>query len=353
MRSFRRTLAVRFAVTMAVGLAATSVVIWWAASRILGHPLDHLTSGSFITGLLSIVILGSGATLIGAWRFASAAVKPVTEITDQATHIEAGTLDQRISAHATTEEYRGLVAVLNRMLDRLSSAFGAQRRFTSDVSHELRTPLTAIRGEIEVALRAERTPREYQLVLRSALEEIDHLTAMTANLLLISRAEARLLQVQRAPTEVNDLVLGCLEEMCAHITEKELTVLPRLDPELGTVRVDPALTGRIIAELIENAVKYAPPGGEVVVATSAADGNLRFTVENSGSLPTEALAHLFEPFYRVDQVRSRGTGTGLGLALAAALACVQGGSIRAVNAPSGGVCFVCDLPNGDALERFA
>jgi len=353
MRSLRRTLAVRFAATMAVGLAATSIVIWWAASRILGHPLDHLTSGAYITALLSIVILGTGATLIGAWRFASAAVKPVIEITDQATHIEAGTLDQRISAHATTEEYRGLVAVLNRMLDRLSGAFGVQRRFTSDVSHELRTPLTALRGEIEVALRAERTSREYQQVLRSALEEIEHLTAMTENLLLISRAEARLLEVQRVPTEVNALVLGCVEEMRAHITAKELTVSSQLDSALGTVPLDPALTGRVIAALIDNAVKYAPHGGEVVVTTGAVDGYLRFTVENSGSLPTEALAHLFEPFYRVDQVRSRGTGTGLGLALAAALACVQGGSIRAVNALGGGVRFVCELPSGNATERVA
>src|SRR5207249_4905324 len=191
-------------------------------------------------------------TLVGAWWLAGSAVRPVYEITEQATRIEAGTLGQRIMAHADTDEYRGLVAVLNRMLERIDAAFENQRRLTADVSHELRSPLTALRGEIEVALRAERSPRDYQRVLRSGLEEIDRLTAMSEDLLL---------------------TVG----------------------------------------------KSGPP------------------------LAEDELAHLFDPFSRADQARTRGTGTGLGLAVAAAVTSVHGGLIRGVNVPSGGVRLECEL----------
>jgi signal transduction histidine kinase len=154
---------------MAVGLVAASAAILWELSEAIYRPASASMS-HVIVALAGVVVLGTGATLVGAWRLAGSAIQPVTEITAQATQIEGGTLDQRIVAHAKTEEYQGLVAVLNRMLERLEQAFTAQRRLTADVSHELRTPLTALRGEIEVALRAERAPRDYQRVLHSALD---------------------------------------------------------------------------------------------------------------------------------------------------------------------------------------
>src|SRR6266568_3077288 len=294
--------------------------------------------------LAGVVVVGTGATLVGAWWLAGSAVRPVYEITEQATRIEAGTLGQRIVAHADTDEYRGLVSVLNRMLERIDAAFKNQRRLTADVSHELRSPLTALRGEIEVALRAERTPRDYQRVLRSGLEEIDRLTVMSEDLLLITRAGAGLLGARRVPTDVNALIRRELEGIRGRIEEKQLTVRTELDPGLGSLALDPALAGRLVEELLDNAVKFVPHGGVVVVATTATGGGLRLAVENSGlPLAEDELAHLFEPFYRADQARTRGTGTGLGLAVAAAVTSVHGGSIRAVNVPSGGVRLECEL----------
>src|SRR5437016_10342256 len=111
--------------------------------------------------LAGVVVVGTGATLVGAWWLAGSAVRPVYEITEQATRIEAGTLGQRIMAHADTDEYRGLVAVLNRMLERIDAAFENQRRLTGAASHDLRSPLTALRGGTEGALRAGRAPPDY------------------------------------------------------------------------------------------------------------------------------------------------------------------------------------------------
>ena len=460
-RSLRRTLAVRFAATMAVGLAATSVAIWWAASSVLEKQLDQAIAGAaflvanevqqappcervvhplavnalryreeinrfvvirdpncqvlraipgwasdlpadsgavalarsglrsfsdarwhdmpmrsvyvavssdegtgdrvvqvaaslapirvlqrtMLIGLVGLMALGTGATFAGAWSLAGSTVRPIGEITEQATHIAAGTLDQRISAHADTEEYRGLVAVLNSMLQRLEGAFQAQRRFTADVSHELRTPLTALRGEIEVALRAERTPREYQRVFHSALEEIDRLTTMTEELLLISRAEAGLLTLQREPTDMTALVDASLHRLVGEIAAKELVVERLPTPGVGQPLLDPGLIRQLIGELVENAVKYTGPGGHIRIATTRGLEGLRLMVENSGlDIGSLDVAQIFEPFYRADSARSRGPSTGLGLAVAAAIARLHGGGIRAGKRDGEVVWVEVDLP---------
>jgi two-component system OmpR family sensor kinase len=330
---------------MAAGLTAASAALFLHVNWSLG-PLE--THREMLLVLVAVVLVGSGASFVGAWWLAQSAVGPVAEITAQATQIEPGTLNQRIAAHADTEEYRALVAVLNGMLERLDAAFQSQRRLTADVSHELRSPLTALRGEIEVALRAERSSRDYQLVLRSALEEIERLTTMSEDLLLITRAESHLLPLDRAPTDPNAIVRDTLEHLHRVIEEKGLAVKTALDPAVKSVPLDPRLVTRLVEHLLDNAVKFAPFGGRIIVQTegdSAAMSGVRVAVENSGpGIAPADLPHVFEPFYRADRARSRGTGTGLGLALVAAIARLHGGVVRASNQDGKGVRFEVDLP---------
>lgn len=303
--------------------------------------------------LLAVTLVGTLVTWAGAWVLAGSAVRPVYEITAQAMKVEAGTLDQRIAAHAETDEYRGLVAVLNRMLERLDLAFRNQRRLTADVSHELRSPLTALRGEMEVALRSERSPRDYQRVMHSALEEIDRLTEMSDDLLLITRADAGLLKLERDSTDLNDLVERVLGQLEGRIEERELKIDRRLAPEASAVSLDPALMTRVVHHLLDNAVKFTPPGGVVRVTTSGlgnGHGGGHLTVQDTGpGIGADQLPHIFEPFYRADQARSRGTGTGLGLAMAAAIVRLHGGTIHAANVSGpagapGGARFDVQLP---------
>ena len=300
---------------------------------------------AMLAALFATVLLGTSATLIGAGRLAGSAVRPVIEITEQATHIAAGTLDQRLSAHATAEEYRGLVGVLNGMLDRLSSAFAIQRRFTTDVSHELRTPLTALRGEIEVTLRNERSPREYQRVLHSALEEIERMTTMTEELLLINRVESRQLTLRREPTDLLAVAQESLDGFRHRIAEKELRTVC-VSGDGGTQPlVDAELLRRLLDELLDNAITYSEFGGALTVRLEQAPGVERVVVEDSGpGIAAADLPHLFEPYYRADQARTRGAGTGLGLTAALAIARLHGGVIRAMNRTTGGARFEVDLP---------
>lgn len=293
--------------------------------------------------LSAIVLLGGAVTMIGAWRLADTAVRPVAEITEQATQLQVGTLDHRIRAHATTEEYRGLVAVLNGMLERLDLAFRAQRRLTANVSHELRTPLTALRGEIEVALRKVRSPEDYERVLRSVLEEIEGMVELTEELLLVTRADANLVQAERTPVQVDTLVREAIDRLGHRLQSKGLHV--ELDLAAPSAPVDGVLFARLVEHVIENALTHSPPKGRIRVATESSAGALRLTVEDSGpGIAPEHLPHLFDPFYRADEARTRGDGFGLGLTVAAAVTRLHGGTITAANVPDGGARLEVHLP---------
>jgi two-component system heavy metal sensor histidine kinase CusS len=298
--------------------------------------------------LAAVVLAGTAATLIGAWHFTSSAVRPVAEITAQATRIEAGTLDQRILAHADTEEYEGLVAVLNRMLERLERGFAAQRRLTANVSHELRTPLTALRGEIEVALRAPRSQREYEQVLRSGLEEIARLTELSEDLLLVSRAEGRLVTANRVATDMERLVGERLDSLRRRVEEQGLKVERALRGGAAAVLLDPELFRHVVDHLLDNALRYTPVGGAIRVELEPlAPSGVRLAVENTGpGIAAVDLPHLFEPFYRTDPARTRSDdgGPGLGLALVASIARLHGGEARASSVPGQGTRFEVDIP---------
>ena len=307
-------------------------------------PIHEVQRDLFLA-LAVVVLVGTAATFLGAWALAGSAVRPVTEIIEQATRIEAGGPEPRIAAHADTEEYQGLVAVLNGMLERLDRAFRAQRRLTADVSHELRTPLTALRGEMEVALRAERSPREYQQVLRSGLEEIERLSTMSEDLLFITRAESRLVAPDRRPTDLDHLVRDAVERQHRRCEEKGLIVETAFGIGSVAIPLDATLAGRLVGHVLENAIRHSPHGGRVALTTGIVDGTARLAVEDSGpGLSDQDLAHLFQPFYRGDPARTRDTGGGLGLALARAVADMHGGRIRAGHAPGGGARFEIEFP---------
>jgi two-component system OmpR family sensor kinase len=195
-----------------------------------------------------------------------------------------------------------------------------------------------------VTLRNERTPREYQIVLHSALEEIERMTTMTEELLLINRAESRQLALRREPTDLLAVARQALDALRHRIAEKELRI--ELAGNAGTqVVVDPDLMRRLLDELLDNAVTYSDYGGAVTIRLEQPPGVERVVVEDTGpGIAVADLPHLFEPYYRADQARTRGTGTGLGLTAALAIVRLHDGVMRAMNRPTGGARFEVDLP---------
>jgi two-component system OmpR family sensor kinase len=287
-------------------------------------------------------LAGAVAAFAGAWYFAGLATRPVAEIVAQAEAIEAGTLSARITAHADASEYRRLVVVLNAMLDRLDRAFRAQRRFVADASHELRSPLTVLKGDIDVALRRERSAEEYRRALESSREEVDRMAALAENLLTLARTDAGLPADQLRPVDLGPVARRVVERARGAATEAGLELV--LTSSSAVTRGDAGLLERAVGNLVENAVKYAPRGARVDVRCGSADGLARVEVEDTGpGIAPEHVPYLFERFYRGDPARSRGSGAGLGLPIARAIVEAHGGRLKLVRAAPGAL-FRVTLP---------
>lgn len=299
----------------------------------------------FLTGVTLVVSLASFA---GSWWLAGRAVRPVHEVIDQAEAIGEGSLDRRIEAYADTQEYRRLVEVLNTMLGRIQGAFETQRRFTGDASHELRSPLTALRGEIELALRRERSPEEYRQVLASNLEEIVRLSRIAEDLLMLARADAGVLRGHEQMVDVRvaaERVVGRLRGAAGSIgTGLSVDVVgePR-------VSIDPDLLDQVLWNLCDNALKFTPSHGTVNVKLEHTKGRFEIVVTDSGPGLGENPDRLFDRFVRADVARTPGqsrSGAGLGLSIVRAIAEGYGGSVRGENLPGRGARVTVVLPLG-------
>lgn len=294
---------------------------------------NTLLGRAALSGFLLIVLVGIGSVLGGRW-LAIRAIRPVTEIIDEAEAVGAGSLRRRIGAHADTHEYERLVHVLNDMLDRIQAAFEVQRRFTADASHELRSPLTAMRGELELALRRDRGTEEYKEVLVSACEEVMRLSRIVEGLLILARSDSGAVEPRLERADLTKLVGQAIARTSgdseAHSVQIEL-VAP--DPVPGVF--DPDLVTQMAGNLVQNAVRFAGTGGRVTVTVTSEEGEARISVEDSGpGIPAGSELAIFERFWRADPSRSqtmRNEGTGLGLAIAKVIAEQHGGSVTASN----------------------
>jgi signal transduction histidine kinase len=298
-------------------------------------------------------------------------------MTQAARRIEAENLAERLHGAESNDELGRLAGTLNEMLGRLEAAFAQARRFSADASHELRTPLTVLRGEIEVALRSPRDAEEYRVVLESALQEVERLSRLTADLLLLSRADAGALRPARETVELDRLLEEAAKQGEILARGRDVRVgLEAVEPLVA--RGDAGLLGQLLLNLVDNAVKYTPDGGRVGLALCArsrsvdqSNGQAADTRTGSGhsitrpldhltawaeiavrdtgpGIPTEILPHIFDRFYRADQARSREVGgAGLGLCIARTIAELHGGRIEVESAPGAGSVFRLLLPQAD------
>ena len=300
--------------------------------------------------LLTLVATVGIITFLGAWWLGARAVKPMDAIVDQAEHIAGGSPRRTIVAYAETWEYKRLVHVLNRMLSRLDKALETQKRFTADASHELRTPLTVLRGELEVALRRERTPEEYTRVLRSSLEEAERLSRLAEDLMTLTRSEAGAQTLQLQEEDLAERARNAAFRLTRQAEEKGIHL--RGPTESVSALFDPDLLDRVIWNLVSNAIKFTPPGGTVEVSVRREPEGVILEVTDSGpGIPPGMLDAVFDRFFRLDQVRTLGaesSGTGLGLAIVKALVQLHGGEVTASNGTEGGAVFKVTLPRSRA-----
>ena len=310
-----------------------------------------------------VLAMSAGA---GYW-IAGRAVRPLGRMVTEVEAITDGrSLHRRLAVGeadaANADELARLGSTLNAMIGRLETSFGALRRFTADASHELKTPLTVLRATVERAMAAPPHTGELYVALEEALLETKRMAALVDSLLTLARFDEGRFDIHREPVALEPLARDVAET--AHILGEaaglRITVAA-LDP--ATVLGDATRLRQLFLNLVTNAIKYTPAGGEVELALREADGAVAFSVRDTGiGIAAADLPYIFDRFWRADRARSRRPGAGdgvgerggfgLGLAISQWIAQAHGGQIAVVSRLTRGSTFTVTLPLAErAAER--
>jgi len=297
---------------------------------------------STVLVVLSIVVmLISG---LATWLITRQALAPLQSVTQVATQItRADDLQRRIPFEGQgNDEVGQLIQAFNQTLERLENLFNAQRRFLADVSHELRTPLTVIKGNIGLMRRFGNLDEES---LEGIETEVDRLTRLVSDLLLLAQAESSRLPLLVTNIDLDTLVLEAFQQM--HTLAGERINLRLLEIDQIQVRGDRDRLKQVLVNLIGNAINYSPAGSQVTMALTKAGDHARIEVSDTGpGIPQEDLPHIFERFYRGEKSRRRTVGSGFGLGLSIVYWIVQNhqGTIEVRSTEGQGTTFIILLP---------
>jgi len=281
----------------------------------------------------------------GGFWFARQALRPIDAIRRQADAIGSGDLSARLPIPAQRDELYWLTRTLNGMLERIEASFRNVKRFTADASHELRVPLTALRGTLELALRRERSPEAYREAIADALEETERLSRLAQDLLMLARVEAQAAPTVKQPVALRAFLTDIFEAAQGLNVDGKVRMELADIPEI-TLSLDPDQIRRVIFNLIDNAIKYTRPGGDIRVSAETGASHCDIHVSDTGEgIDPEHQEAIFDRFFRVDKARSRQAGgTGLGLSIARSLAESHGGRLTVESTPGKGSVFTLRLP---------
>lgn len=309
------------------------------------EPIRARARRLFMTILLSVPAILAVAGIAG-YALVRRALSPIEHMTLRAREITAEKLSQRFPNDEANDELGQLARTLNDSLARIESGFGQLRRFTSDCAHELRIPLATIRSVGEVGLHKTFTPEGSWNCIGSMLEEVDRLTSLVDGLLLLTRADAGHLPLQRVPFRVMALAREAASLFDVMIEEKSLNLVLEGDKRVE-IEADPLLLKQALVNIIHNAVNYSPAGETVVVRVLNRDASqLTLQVQDHGpGIAPDEQVKVFERFYRGGKSREeRPSGNGLGLAIAKWAVEANGGSIGLMSAEGQGCTFWITLP---------
>lgn len=295
---------------------------------------------SFFGYSLAGVALGS---LFVGWFLARRALSGVDDVRQTAQSIAKGAFDSRVPIKGTGDEVDQLAVTFNGMLAQIEAVLHSMKEITDNIAHELRSPITRMRGIAELALASKRSVEDYETVVGRVIEDCDRLLGMINAMLDISEAEAGI--ARHRPVEVNagemardviDLFGPVAEDKCVAVNLSESGAL--------SLQADPQKLQRVLSNLLDNAIKYTPSGGSIIISAHGTDREVHLTVRDTGvGIPAPELSHIFDRFYRAEKSRSE-PGSGLGLSLAQAFVLAHRGTISVTSTPGEGSEFIITLP---------
>jgi heavy metal sensor kinase len=302
------------------------------------------------------MLIGLSVTIVaaiwgGVWLI-KCALAPVKKITLTAEAItfhhphKSLPIDKRLPIVKTGDEIESLSKALNQMISRLEESFRSVNRFTADASHELRTPLTIIRGELETSLLDKSLSMNVRETIYSLIEETENLSKIVQSLLSLSRLDAGSAQMEHIRLNFADLVSTTAEQMAPLAEDKHITLATEAE---GRVEVegDRVRLKQVVANLLDNAIKYTPEGGIVKVGVNVSDRRAQLQVSDTGpGISERDLPYVFDRFFRGDRTRlaTKIEGAGLGLSIVQSICNAHGGSVEVKNYANGGCRFIVQLP---------
>jgi heavy metal sensor kinase len=294
----------------------------------------------FVTTMALLLVL---ATIVG-WFMAKRALAGVETVTRTARRISDRSLDERVPVKKQVDEIDQLALTFNQMLDRIQKLVTEIKEINDNIAHDLKSPITRIRGFAEVSLTSGSSLKEYESMAGNTVEECDRLLDMINTMLLISKTEAGVGQFEEKEMDVTQVVRDAAELFFPLAEDGGLTLVCDTTDRLH-IKGDIRMIQRMISNLLDNAVKYTPAGGKVVVSSHSDGGqSIRIVIKDTGfGISEESLPHIFERFFRCDPSRSQ-PGTGLGLSFARAVARAHGGDITATSRLHQGSTFTVILP---------
>jgi two-component system, OmpR family, sensor kinase len=304
------------------------------------------TLKQFLLMTLFVIPAGLAFASFASWWMAGRALRPVNDLTEAAKKIGISGLDRRLPLGGTGDELDRLSATFNKMFARLAKAIGEMKQFTASISHELRTPLTVLRGEAEVMLLQPYSVSEYRRILSSHLEEYDRLSRLINRLLVLARAEAGDIQINPGLVDLAALTRSLVDQLDTVASSRQ-GALSAHSSGSTQLMADKDWLETAILNLLDNAIKYTPPGGSVTATTCSQGSECRLEIRDTGiGIAPEALPHIFERFYRADPSRSsQDEGSGLGLSLVQWIVEQHRGGIEVRSEPGKGSCFTLLFPS--------
>ncbi len=336
--------------TLLIGYAISSTLtffnVWFSAQMMFASQHDLLLA------IVLLVFAGGMAMALG-YFLSSTLTDRIGQLKYAADSLARGDLSTRV-AIGGRDEVAALAAAFNQMATQLQASDEKQReleRLRTDLiawaSHDLQTPLASIRAILEaLSDGVVEDPEMAERYHKTARREIQSLSLLIDDLFQMAQLDAGGLPLNRADASLADLVSDTLESFSELAARQGVTLSGSVDPGADPVRMDTQRIGRVLNNLIGNALRHTPPGGEVEVRARRTGSNVEVTVRDSGEgIRSEDLPRVFERFYRSEKSRSRATGgSGLGLAIAQGIVRAHGGEIRVESAPGQGTRFIFTLP---------
>lgn len=300
--------------------------------------LNILRFTLFVLFPLTVLITG----VMGAF-LAKLALHPVDSMIKTIHNITAENMKLRLTIPGTKDEIQKLAETFNNMLQRLDIAFSTQKQLFEDLSHELKTPLTILKGEFEVVLKRLRSAQEYESIIKSSLEEINKITRLVENLLIIASFESQKIVPERKELDLSLLIRGVMNNFKILSNHKKIKMAIEEDESVAVLGDEKQLK-QLFLNLLDNAIKYTPDGGRVDIRIRKKSPFAQVDIKDTGcGIREEEIAHIFDRYYRAEKTEGF-HGFGLGLNIVKSIVDSHGGSVSVASNIGKGTTFTIYLP---------